>query len=227
MILFFIKSNYLGLLSEKVVSKINEIMLCLGIFGFLVFGFVFIIFSCYFYDFFNQVEWECSFWDYVLCQVNVIIGLFIKKFIFDCEIKNCLSFLVEKINLFVMFGIGIVMSIWVWIKVMLFIWRCIWCRLIGQSDDEFKWIKKSKMIVKVFFKWYEFLQNLGQELFFSMYIVFYDGFVVGLVFDFNEFLVDVFFVWVQYVIKMVVWRGVILFQDIFVIFVVILVFLEE
>lgn len=53
MILFFIKSNYFGFLSEKVVSKINEIMLCLGIFGFLVFGFVFIIFSCYFYDFFN------------------------------------------------------------------------------------------------------------------------------------------------------------------------------
>lgn len=87
----------------------------------------------------------------------MIIGLFIKKFIFDCEIKNWFSFLVEKINLFVMFGIGIVMSIWVWIKVILFIWRCIWCRLIGYSDDEFKRIKKSKMIVKVFFKWCELL----------------------------------------------------------------------
>ena len=37
-----------------------------GIFGFLAFGFVLITFSCHFYDFFNQAEWERSFRDYVL-----------------------------------------------------------------------------------------------------------------------------------------------------------------
>nr|5V57_A Chain A, Smoothened homolog,Flavodoxin,Smoothened homolog [synthetic construct]5V57_B Chain B, Smoothened homolog,Flavodoxin,Smoothened homolog [synthetic construct] len=115
--------------------KINETMLRLGIFGFLAFGFVLITFSCHFYDFFNQAEWERSFRDYVLCQANVTIGLPTKQPIPDCEIKNRPSLLVEKINLFAMFGTGIAMSTWVWTKATLLIWRRTWCRLTGQSDD--------------------------------------------------------------------------------------------
>nr|8CXO_A Chain A, Smoothened homolog, GlgA glycogen synthase chimera [synthetic construct] len=114
----------------------NETMLRLGIFGFLAFGFVLITFSCHFYDFFNQAEWERSFRDYVLCQANVTIGLPTKKPIPDCEIKNRPSLLVEKINLFAMFGTGIAMSTWVWTKATLLIWRRTWCRLTGHSDDE-------------------------------------------------------------------------------------------
>nr|4JKV_A Chain A, Soluble cytochrome b562, Smoothened homolog [Homo sapiens]4JKV_B Chain B, Soluble cytochrome b562, Smoothened homolog [Homo sapiens]4N4W_A Chain A, Cytochrome b(562),Smoothened homolog [synthetic construct] len=132
MTLFSIKSNHPGLLSEKAASKINETMLRLGIFGFLAFGFVLITFSCHFYDFFNQAEWERSFRDYVLCQANVTIGLPTKQPIPDCEIKNRPSLLVEKINLFAMFGTGIAMSTWVWTKATLLIWRRTWCRLTGQ-----------------------------------------------------------------------------------------------
>ncbi|MBW00190.1 Smoothened, partial [Eschrichtius robustus] len=192
-----------------------------GIFGFLAFGFVLITFSCHFYDFFNQAEWERSFRDYVLCQANVTIGLPTKKPIPDCEIKNRPSLLVEKINLFAMFGTGIAMSTWVWTKATLLIWRRTWCRrplplrvleavwrllswmerirwsfarfegkqlllyapsptfsalrLTGQSDDEPKRIKKSKMIAKAFSKRRELLQNPGQELSFSMHTVSHDG----------------------------------------------------
>ncbi|XP_036764956.2 protein smoothened isoform X3 [Manis pentadactyla] len=180
MTLFSIKSNHPGLLSEKAASKINETMLRLGIFGFLAFGFVLITFSCHFYDFFNQAEWERSFRDYVLCQANVTIGLPTKKPIPDCEIKNRPSLLVEKINLFAMFGTGIAMSTWVWTKATLLIWRRTWCRLTGQSDDEPKRIKKSKMIAKAFSKRRELLQNPGQELSFSMHTVSHDGPVVPL-----------------------------------------------
>uniref|UniRef100_A0A8B9X0L0 Protein smoothened n=2 Tax=Laurasiatheria TaxID=314145 RepID=A0A8B9X0L0_BOSMU len=175
MTLFSIKSNHPGLLSEKAASKINETMLRLGIFGFLAFGFVLITFSCHFYDFFNQAEWERSFRDYVLCQANVTIGLPTKKPIPDCEIKNRPSLLVEKINLFAMFGTGISMSTWVWTKATLLIWRRTWCRLTGQSDDEPKRIKKSKMIAKAFSKRRELLQNPGQELSFSMHTASHDG----------------------------------------------------
>ncbi|XP_028702112.2 protein smoothened isoform X3 [Macaca mulatta] len=175
MTLFSIKSNHPGLLSEKAASKINETMLRLGIFGFLAFGFVLITFSCHFYDFFNQAEWERSFRDYVLCQANVTIGLPTKKPVPDCEIKNRPSLLVEKINLFAMFGTGIAMSTWVWTKATLLIWRRTWCRLTGQSDDEPKRIKKSKMIAKAFSKRHELLQNPGQELSFSMHTVSHDG----------------------------------------------------
>jgi hypothetical protein len=58
----------------------------------------------------------------------VTIGLPTKKPIPDCEIKNRPSLLVEKINLFAMFGTGIAMSTWVWTKATLLIWRRTWCR---------------------------------------------------------------------------------------------------
>ncbi|MXQ98380.1 hypothetical protein E5288_WYG007245 [Bos mutus] len=214
MTLFSIKSNHPGLLSEKAASKINETMLRLGIFGFLAFGFVLITFSCHFYDFFNQAEWERSFRDYVLCQANVTIGLPTKKPIPDCEIKNRPSLLVEKINLFAMFGTGISMSTWVWTKATLLIWRRTWCRLTGQSDDEPKRIKKSKMIAKAFSKRRELLQNPGQELSFSMHTVSHDGPVAGLAFDLNEPSADVSSAWAQHVTKMVARRGAILPQDV-------------
>ncbi|NXE44351.1 SMO protein, partial [Ptilorrhoa leucosticta] len=127
MTLFSIKSNHPGLLSEKAASKINETMLRLGIFGFLAFGFVFITFGCHFYDFFNQAEWERSFREYVLCEANVTIATQTNKPIPDCEIKNRPSLLVEKINLFAMFGTGVSMSTWVWTKATLLIWKRTWC----------------------------------------------------------------------------------------------------
>lgn len=63
------------------------------------------------------------------------IGLPTKKPIPDCEIKNRPSLLVEKINLFAMFGTGIAMSTWVWTKATLLIWRRTWCRWGQQLSD--------------------------------------------------------------------------------------------
>ncbi|NWR81257.1 SMO protein, partial [Centropus unirufus] len=214
MTLFSIKSNHPGLLSEKAASKINETMLRLGIFGFLAFGFVFITFGCHFYDFFNQAEWERSFREYVLCEANVTIATQTNKPIPDCEIKNRPSLLVEKINLFAMFGTGISMSTWVWTKATLLIWKRTWCRLTGQSDDQPKRIKKSKMIAKAFSKRKELLRDPGRELSFSMHTVSHDGPVAGLAFDINEPSADVSSAWAQHVTKMVARRGAILPQDV-------------
>ncbi|RLV62811.1 hypothetical protein DV515_00018920 [Chloebia gouldiae] len=214
MTLFSIKSNHPGLLSEKAASKINETMLRLGIFGFLAFGFVFITFGCHFYDFFNQAEWERSFREYVLCEANVTIATQTNKPIPDCEIKNRPSLLVEKINLFAMFGTGVSMSTWVWTKATLLIWKRTWCRLTGQSDDQPKRIKKSKMIAKAFSKRKELLRDPGQELSFSLHTVSHDGPVAGLAFNINEPSADVSSAWAQHVTKMVARRGAILPQDI-------------
>ncbi|NXQ24123.1 SMO protein, partial [Alaudala cheleensis] len=214
MTLFSIKSNHPGLLSEKAASKINETMLRLGIFGFLAFGFVFITFGCHFYDFFNQAEWERSFREYVLCEANVTIATQTNKPIPECEIKNRPSLLVEKINLFAMFGTGVSMSTWVWTKATLLIWRRTWCRLTGQSDDQPKRIKKSKMIAKAFSKRKELLRDPGRELSFSMHTVSHDGPVAGLAFNINEPSADVSSAWAQHVTKMVARRGAILPQDI-------------
>uniref|UniRef100_A0A8C9EW45 Protein smoothened n=1 Tax=Pavo cristatus TaxID=9049 RepID=A0A8C9EW45_PAVCR len=214
MTLFSIKSNHPGLLSEKAASKINETMLRLGIFGFLAFGFVFITFGCHFYDFFNQAEWERSFREYVLCEANVTIATQTNKPIPECEIKNRPSLLVEKINLFAMFGTGISMSTWVWTKATLLIWKRTWCRLTGQSDDQPKRIKKSKMIAKAFSKRKELLRDPGRELSFSMHTVSHDGPVAGLAFDINEPSADVSSAWAQHVTKMVARRGAILPQDV-------------
>ncbi|NXW67000.1 SMO protein, partial [Hirundo rustica] len=214
MTLFSIKSNHPGLLSEKAASKINETMLRLGIFGFLAFGFVFITFGCHFYDFFNQAEWERSFREYVLCEANVTIATQTNKPIPECEIKNRPSLLVEKINLFAMFGTGVSMSTWVWTKATLLIWKRTWCRLTGQSDDQPKRIKKSKMIAKAFSKRKELLRDPGRELSFSMHTVSHDGPVAGLAFNINEPSADVSSAWAQHVTKMVARRGAILPQDV-------------
>ncbi|KAL8222538.1 UNVERIFIED_CONTAM: hypothetical protein K2H54_077289 [Gekko kuhli] len=242
MTLFSIKSNHPGLLSEKAASKINETMLRLGkdllppnlrgtfaltfeeqaddeeavkgIFGFLAFGFVFITFGCHFYDFFNQAEWERSFREYVLCEANVTIATQTNKPIPDCEIKNRPNLLVEKINLFAMFGTGISMSTWVWTKATLLIWKRTWCRLIGRSSNEPKRIKKSKMIAKAFSKRKELQHNPQQELSFSMRTVSHEGPVAGLAFDLNEPSADVSSAWAQHVTKMVARRGAILPQDV-------------
>ncbi|XP_067173703.1 protein smoothened [Apteryx mantelli] len=214
MTLFSIKSNHPGLLSEKAASKINETMLRLGIFGFLAFGFVFITFGCHFYDFFNQAEWERSFREYVLCEANVTIATQTNKPIPDCEIKNRPSLLVEKINLFAMFGTGVSMSTWVWTKATLLIWKRTWCRLTGQSDDQPKRIKKSKMIAKAFSKRKELLRDPAQELSFSMHTVSHDGPVAGLAFDVNEPSADASSAWARHVTRMVARRGAILPQDV-------------
>ncbi|XP_073435305.1 protein smoothened [Dendrobates tinctorius] len=214
MTLFSIKSNHPGLLSEKAASKINETMLRLGIFGFLAFGFVLITFSCHFYDFFNQAEWERSFREYVLCEANVTIAAQTNKPIPECEIKNRPSLLVEKINLFAMFGTGISMSTWVWTKATIIIWKRAWCRILGRSDDEPKRIKKSKMIAKAFSKRKELLNNPAKELSFSLHTVSHEGPVAGLNFDINEPSADMSSAWAQHVTKMVARRGAILPQDV-------------
>ncbi|KAG8440101.1 hypothetical protein GDO86_006042 [Hymenochirus boettgeri] len=214
MTLFSIKSNHPGLLSEKAASKINETMLRLGIFGFLAFGFVLITFGCHFYDFFNQAEWERSFREYVLCEANVTIAEQHNKPIPECEIKNRPSLLVEKINLFAMFGTGISMSTWVWTKATIVIWKRAWCRILGRSDDEPKRIKKSKMIAKAFSKRKELLNNPEKELSFSLHTVSHEGPVAGLNIDINEPSAEVSSAWAQHVTKMVARRGAILPQDV-------------
>ncbi|KAM9468037.1 protein smoothened [Clarias gariepinus] len=214
MTLFSIKSNHPGLLSEKAASKINETMLRLGIFGFLAFGFVFITFGCHFYDFFNQAEWERSFREFVLCEANVTIAHQTKKPIPECTIKNRPSLLVEKINLFSMFGTGIAMSTWVWTKATILIWKRTWCRIIGRSDDEPKRIKKSKMIAKAFSKRKEIQMDPEKELSFSMHTVSHEGPVAGINFELNEPSMEMSSAWAQHVTKMVARRGAILPQDI-------------
>ncbi|XP_017349767.1 smoothened homolog [Ictalurus punctatus] len=214
MTLFSIKSNHPGLLSEKAASKINETMLRLGIFGFLAFGFVFITFGCHFYDFFNQAEWERSFREFVLCEANVTIAHQTKKPIPECTIKNRPSLLVEKINLFSMFGTGIAMSTWVWTKATILIWKRTWCRIIGRSDDEPKRIKKSKMIAKAFSKRKELQMDPEKELSFSMHTVSHEGPVAGINFELNEPSMEMSSAWAQHVTKMVARRGAILPQDI-------------
>nr|XP_046235313.1 smoothened homolog [Scatophagus argus] len=214
MTLFSIKSNHPGLLSEKAASKINETMLRLGIFGFLAFGFVFITFGCHFYDFFNQAEWERSFREYVLCEANVTIASQTNKPIPECTIKNRPSLMVEKINLFSMFGTGIAMSTWVWTKATILIWKRTWCKIIGRSDNEPKRIKKSKMIAKAFAMRKELHKDPEKEMSFSMHTVSHDGPVAGINFDLNEPSNDVSSAWAQHVTKMVARRGAILPQDI-------------
>uniref|UniRef100_A0A3Q3JMI7 Protein smoothened n=1 Tax=Monopterus albus TaxID=43700 RepID=A0A3Q3JMI7_MONAL len=210
MTLFSIKSNHPGLLSEKAASKINETMLRL-IFGFLAFGFVFITFGCHFYDFFNQAEWERSFREYV-CEANVTIASQTNKPIPECTIKNRPSLMVEKINLFSMFGTGIAMSTWVWTKATILIWKRTWC-IIGRSDNEPKRIKKSKMIAKAFAMRKELHKDPDKELSFSMHTVSHDG-PVGINFDLTEPSNDLSSAWAQHVTKMVARRGAILPQDI-------------
>ncbi|KAM9334800.1 protein smoothened [Symphorus nematophorus] len=214
MTLFSIKSNHPGLLSEKAASKINETMLRLGIFGFLAFGFVFITFGCHFYDFFNQAEWEKSFREYVLCEANVTIASQTNKPIPECTIKNRPSLMVEKINLFSMFGTGIAMSTWVWTKATILIWKRTWCKIIGRSDNEPKRIKKSKMIAKAFAMRKELHKDPEKEMSFSMHTVSHDGPVAGINFDLNEPSNDMSSAWAQHVTKMVARRGAILPQDI-------------
>ncbi|XP_061768244.1 protein smoothened [Nerophis ophidion] len=214
MTLFSIKSNHPGLLSEKAASKINETMLRLGIFGFLAFGFVFITFGCHFYDFFNQAEWERSFREYVLCEANVTIASQTNKPIPECTIKNRPSLMVEKINLFSMFGTGIAMSTWVWTKATILIWKRTWCKIIGRGDNEPKRIKKSKMIAKAFALRKELHKDPEKELSFSMHTLSHDGPVAGINFDLNEPSNDVSSAWAQHVTKMVARRGAILPQDI-------------
>ncbi|XP_057711528.1 protein smoothened [Corythoichthys intestinalis] len=214
MTLFSIKSNHPGLLSEKAASKINETMLRLGIFGFLAFGFVFITFGCHFYDFFNQAEWERSFREYVLCEANVTIASQSNKPIPECTIKNRPSLMVEKINLFSMFGTGIAMSTWVWTKATILIWKRTWCKIIGRGDNEPKRIKKSKMIAKAFAMRKELHKDPEKELSFSMHTLSHDGPVAGINFNINEPSNDMSSAWAQHVTKMVARRGAILPQDI-------------
>lgn len=214
MTLFSIKSNHPGLLSEKAASKINETMLRLGIFGFLAFGFVLITFGCHFYDFFNQAEWERSFREFVLCEANVTIASQTNKPLPECTIKNRPSLMVEKINLFSMFGTGIAMSTWVWTKATILIWKRTWFKIIGRSDNEPKRIKKSKMIAKAFAMRKELHQNPEKELSFSMHTVSHDCPVAGINFEINEPSNDMSSAWAQHVTKMVARRGAILPQDI-------------
>uniref|UniRef100_A0A8C6S8Q3 Smoothened, frizzled class receptor n=1 Tax=Neogobius melanostomus TaxID=47308 RepID=A0A8C6S8Q3_9GOBI len=183
MTLFCIKSNHPGLLSEKAASKINEMML-----RFVAFGYVLITFGCHFYDFFNQAEWERSFRDFVLCEASVTIASQTNKPLPECTIKNRPSRMVEKINLFSMFGMGIAMSTWVWTKATILIRKCTWFKL-------------SKMIAKAF-----------KELSFSMHTMSHDGPVAGINFEINESSDDMSSDWA--VTKMVARRGAILPPDV-------------
>ncbi|XP_005733574.1 protein smoothened [Pundamilia nyererei] len=60
------------------------------------------------------------------CEANVTIASQTNKPIPECTIKNRPSLMVEKINLFSMFGTGIAMSTWVWTKATILIWKRTW-----------------------------------------------------------------------------------------------------
>lgn len=60
------------------------------------------------------------------CEANVTIASQTNKPIPECTIKNRPSLMVEKINLFSMFGTGIAMSTWVWTKATFLIWKRTW-----------------------------------------------------------------------------------------------------
>lgn len=62
------------------------------------------------------------------CEANVTIASQTNKPIPECTIKNRPSLMVEKINLFSMFGTGIAMSTWVWTKATILIWKRTWCK---------------------------------------------------------------------------------------------------
>lgn len=64
------------------------------------------------------------------CEANVTIAHQTNKPIPECAIKNRPSLLVEKINLFSMFGTGIAMSTWVWTKATILIWKRTWFRYV-------------------------------------------------------------------------------------------------
>ncbi|NXO46246.1 SMO protein, partial [Locustella ochotensis] len=211
MTLFSIKSNHPGLLSEKAASKINETMLRLDdkAFSMLL---PFEIFGSHSLFPFTSCHGTAA--RPRRCEANVTIATQTNKPIPECEIKNRPSLLVEKINLFAMFGTGVSMSTWVWTKATLLIWKRTWCRLTGQSDDQPKRIKKSKMIAKAFSKRKELLRDPGRELSFSLHTVSHDGPVAGLAFNINEPSADVSSAWAQHVTKMVARRGAILPQDI-------------
>uniref|UniRef100_A0A8C6SBK6 Smoothened, frizzled class receptor n=1 Tax=Neogobius melanostomus TaxID=47308 RepID=A0A8C6SBK6_9GOBI len=195
MTLFCIKSNHPGLLSEKAASKINEMML-----RFVAFGYVLITFGCHFYDFFNQAEWERSFRDFVLCEASVTIASQTNKPLPECTIKNRPSRMVEKINLFSMFGMGIAMSTWVWTKATILIRKCTWFKIIGRNDRQSVCHEK------------ELHQNPEKELSFSMHTMSHDGPVAGINFEINESSDDMSSDWA--VTKMVARRGAILPPDV-------------
>uniref|UniRef100_A0A3Q3JLR1 Smoothened, frizzled class receptor n=1 Tax=Monopterus albus TaxID=43700 RepID=A0A3Q3JLR1_MONAL len=199
MTLFSIKSNHPGLLSEKAASKINETMLRLGIFCTYIMVHTLTYRLC---DVFNR------------CEANVTIASQTNKPIPECTIKNRPSLMVEKINLFSMFGTGIAMSTWVWTKATILIWKRTWCKIIGRSDNEPKRIKKSKMIAKAFAMRKELHKDPDKELSFSMHTVSHDGPVAGINFDLTEPSNDLSSAWAQHVTKMVARRGAILPQDI-------------
>ncbi|MFT7805528.1 smoothened homolog [Arapaima gigas] len=215
MTLFSIKSKHPGLLSEKAASKINETMLRLGKTR--------LLFWASDRKIENKEVNTVAIWTKMLlgspslclrCEANVTIAHQTNKPIPECAIKNRPSLLVEKINLFAMFGTGIVMSTWVWTKATVLIWKRTWCRVIGRSDDEPKRIKKSKMIAKAFSKRKELQKDPEKELSFSMHTVSHDGPVAGINFDLNEPSGDISSAWAQHVTKMVARRGAILPQDI-------------
>lgn len=65
---------------------------------------------------------------FIRCEANVTIASQTNKPIPQCIIKNRPSLMVEKINLFSMFGTGIAMSTWVWTKATILIWKRTWCK---------------------------------------------------------------------------------------------------
>lgn len=64
------------------------------------------------------------------CEANVTIASQTNKPLPECIIKNRPSLLVEKINLFSMFGTGIAMSTWVWTKATILIWKRTWFKSV-------------------------------------------------------------------------------------------------
>ncbi|KAK9400286.1 smoothened like [Crotalus adamanteus] len=87
-------------------------------------------------------------------------------------------------------------------------------RLTGQSSNEPKRLKKSRMIAKAFSRRKELQQNPQQELSFSLRTVSHEGPVAGLAFDLSEPSGDMSSAWAQHVTKMVARRGAILSQDV-------------
>jgi smoothened protein len=88
------------------MRRVQEMVIRIGIFAFLAFIFSLATFACHLYDYNHQESWEKSLEEYIVCQViNSTSGP-------PCEQSSRPSIPVTMLQLFSMFGLGVVMSSW-------------------------------------------------------------------------------------------------------------------
>ncbi|CAN7999019.1 unnamed protein product, partial [Ixodes hexagonus] len=167
--LITLKVSNSDMLNDRVRTKIQSMILRIGLFVVTMVLLVSCTFVCHIYEFKNQAVWTDSLRSYVACRANVAAAQrFLPEGPQSCDPGSRPSLAMLQLHLVAFLGACIALSSWVLTAATAATWKRFWCRTILRRPlDEPVKLQRHKLIAEAFARRNELNRGQGSVSFHS------------------------------------------------------------